>query len=75
VITQGRSLGRSCAAIVAGSDGAGGVTPTKLTDCRRQVLVLKAQEVNPSKDLRTKSWPYEVSFSGFIQPVDLEKFH
>lgn len=70
VITEGRSLGRIGDAIGTGSGIAGGVAATKLTGCGREWSVLKAQEANPSKDLLTQTWPYDMRFRGFVKPGD-----
>jgi len=69
-ISGGRRLTRICDAIVTGSGVGAGVAATKLTGCGREVLVLKAPEGKPSRDLLRQSSPYDTRFRGFVKHPD-----
>jgi choline dehydrogenase-like flavoprotein len=60
-------------AIVVGSGATGGWAAKQLCEGGMEVLMLEAgRMMDPSKDFKEHTWPYELPFRGFGKPGDIE---
>ncbi len=63
-------------AIVVGTGAAGGWAAKELTERGMQVVVLEAgPQLDPSKDFRAHTWPYEMKYRGFDRPGERERVY
>jgi choline dehydrogenase-like flavoprotein len=71
---MGRAQTSNYDAIVVGSGATGGWAAKVLTEGGMKVLVLEAgRQLDPEKDFREHTWPYEVKYRGLVEPSTIFK--
>jgi choline dehydrogenase-like flavoprotein len=71
---MGRAQTSNYDAIVVGSGATGGWAAKVLTEGGMRVLVLEAgRQLDPEKDFREHTWPYEVKYRGLVEPSTIFK--